>query len=244
MTVPPILQPYGDSALIALFGEEISESSYRRVQGLLEALKANPPPGLGELIPAYASLVAAFDPAATDYAAMEREVRNLAENAADSESPRVRVARVPVCYESAHAPDLEDVARHAGLCPEDVVSIHSSKSYLVYMLGFTPGFPYLGGLDERIAAPRRASPRTKVPAGAVGIADRQTGVYPLESPGGWNIIGRTPAILFDPFRTPPALLAPGMYIRFFPISCPEFSELAAAAEADRWRPEIVEEERR
>lgn len=243
MVPQPSLHPYGDGALIALFDDVISEDSYRRVRGLLEALEADPAPGQEELIPAYTSLVVVFDPAVTDYAAVEREVRIRAARAADSGNPRIRVVRIPVCYEPPYAPDLEDVARHAGLSREEVVSIHASGNYLVYMLGFTPGFPYLGGLSPRIAAPRRASPRTNVPAGAVGIADQQTGIYPLESPGGWNIIGRTPAVLFDPSRTPPALLAPGQYIRFVPISAEEFTNLAGAAAADAWRPEIVEEER-
>lgn len=237
------VHPYGETALTAVFGDGISEDLYRRVRALTSALEGDPPRGLSELIPAYNSLLVVYDPREAAYEDLAAIVRDRAARSAEAVPGPSRVARIPVCYEPPHAPDLEDVARHAGLSPAEVVSIHSAGAYLVYMLGFTPGFPYLGGLDDRIAAPRRATPRTRIPAGSVGIADRQTGIYPQASPGGWNLIGRTPAILFDPTRTPPALLAAGMYIRFTPISAAEFEDLSAAAASDRWRPEIAEEDR-
>ncbi len=240
MNVDAAIHPYGDAALVVEFGDQITEDAYRRIRGLEEDLEADPPAGLRELIPAYTSLLIVYDPLETSYPDLESLVRSRIEK--DSSAPRTRrrIVGIPVCYEPPHAPDLLDVARQAGLAPDEVVSIHAAGTYLVYMLGFTPGFPYLGGMDERIAAPRRASPRTRVPSGSVGIADRQTGIYPQESPGGWNIIGRTPVVLFDPFRQPPALLAAGLYIRFQPISAGEYEELAGAAASGRWMPEIEE----
>lgn len=240
MDVPCSLHPYGEAALILEAGEEIREDAFLRVRGLAEELSRNPPPGMIETVPAYTSLLVTFDPLAADYAEVEASVRARMEASSAAPRPRSPVVSIPVCYEEPYALDLHEVARHAGLQPSEVVSIHSSGTYLVYMLGFTPGFPYLGGMDERIATPRRASPRTRIPAGSVGIADRQTGVYPQESPGGWNIIGRTPAVLFDPARQPPALLAAGLSIRFYPISASRFGELVESAEAGLWKPEVEE----
>jgi inhibitor of KinA len=134
---------------------------------------------------------------------------------------------IPVCYGGAFGPDLEDVARHNGLTPEEVVRIHSGTEYFTYMLGFLPGFPYLGGMSERIATPRKQTPRLRVPAGSVGIAGSQTGIYPLESPGGWQLIGRTPLALFRPEDDPPVLVKPGDRVRFHPISEREFRRLEA-----------------
>ena len=235
------VHPFGEAALIVEFGEEISESAYHRVRGLAADLEADPPKGLGELVPAYNSLLASYDPRVTDCATMEADLRSRAIRSSAKAPGPSRIVRIPVCYEPPYALDLDDVARQANLSADEVIAIHSSGLYLVYMLGFTPGFPYLGGMDARIAAPRRASPRTSLPAGSVGIADRQTGIYPQESPGGWNIIGRTPAVLFDPAREPPALLAAGLYIRFNPIPAGRFEKLAEDASAGRWRPETEEE---
>jgi inhibitor of KinA len=138
--------------------------------------------------------------------------------------PPPRIVEIPVCYGGAFGPDLDDVAERHGLGSDDVVAIHTSGEYLVYMVGFMPGFAYLGGLDERIATPRRRSPRTAVPAGTVGIGGQQTGVYPLVSPGGWNLIGRTPLRIFDPARDEPTLLATGDRVRFRAIPLDEYQE--------------------
>ncbi|HSV56193.1 MAG TPA: 5-oxoprolinase subunit PxpB [Magnetospirillaceae bacterium] len=225
----PSIHPYGETALIVLCGEGITEDAYRKVRGIQDALTTDPPEGLLELIPAYNSLLVVYDFLSADFAAFAKAVRSRAERASSAPEPPGRVVEIPVCYEGPHAPDLEEVARHAGLPPREVIEIHSSATYLVYMLGFTPGFPYLGGMDGRIASPRRASPRIRVPEGSVGIADRQTGIYPQESPGGWNLVGRTPAVLFDPLRESPALLAAGQRVRFRPIPASLFEKLYAAA---------------
>jgi len=230
--------PYGDAALILETAEEISESAYRRIRGIAETIAVNQPKGLKELIPAYRSLLVVYDPLVSDFASLESQIISLAARAAESPEPAAQIVCIPVCYKSPYAMDMADVARHTGLMPEEIVALHSSETYLVYMLGFTPGFPYLGGMTERIAAPRRSSPRTRIPAGSVGIADRQTGIYPLESPGGWNIIGRTPAVLFDYSREPPALLRAGQYIRFHPISSNEFVRIEQEISRGVWTPDI------
>ena len=232
------LYPFGDAALIAETTEEISESAYRRIQGLARAITENPPKGVLELIPAYRSLLVVYDSLFTDYSSMETMIRGLTSYVEVVVDPAVEIVRIPVCYESPYCLDLEEVARHTGLSPREVVELHTAGTYLVYMIGFTPGFPYLGGMSERIAAPRRLSPRTRIPAGSVGIADRQTGIYPMASPGGWNIIGRTPTTLFDPAREPPALLKAGQYIHFDPICSDEFDRIAQAISRGAWLPEM------
>ena len=153
-------------------------------------------------------------------------------------SRSARVVRVPVCYGGAHGPDLEFVAAHAGLTTDEVVALHSAVAYLVYMLGFTPGFAYLGGMTERIAAPRLDSPRTRIPAGSVGIAGAQTGIYPIESPGGWRLIGRTPLRLFDPRSERPFLLAAGDRARFVPVSGDAWRDVERAVQDGAYEPEI------
>ena len=133
---------------------------------------------------------------------------------------------IPVCYDGEFAPDMEDVCAHTGLQREQVIRLHTSRDYLIYMLGFLPGFPYLGGMDERIEAPRLETPRTLIPAGAVGIGGKQTGIYPLASPGGWRLIGRTPIKVYDPDREEPILYKSGDYIRFYPITEEEYKDIA------------------
>lgn len=212
----PRFQPAGDSALLVTFGEQIDLAINRRVHRLARALAGRPLPGLGEAVPGYAALLIHYDPLLLDYPILETFVRqNLSSGEVLALEPR-RV-EVPVTYGGEAGPDLGFVAAHAGLSEAEVIRIHSGRDYPVYMMGFTPGFPYLGGLDPAIAAPRLSTPRTRVPAGSVGIAGEQTGVYPLDSPGGWRIIGRTALKLFDPTREPPFLLAPGDLVRFVPV---------------------------
>jgi inhibitor of KinA len=232
------VHPYGEAALIVETTENIAESTFKRIRCLTGLLEATPTQALQELIPAYNSLLVVYDPVKADYAAMEAWVSGLVARVESTPAAPVRIIRIPVCYEDPHAPDLEDVARHAGLEAREVVGIHSTGTYLVYMLGFTPGFPYLGGMSERIATPRRPSPRTRIPAGSVGIAGSQTGIYPMASPGGWNIIGRTPVPLFDHSRQSPALLAPGQYVHFYPVDRGGFERIAAEVARGEWRAEV------
>jgi KipI family sensor histidine kinase inhibitor len=219
------IEAYGETAVIVLTDTDINEDAYHRLASLASTIKLSPPPGFIELVPAYNSLLVIFDPLVSDGPAITAAIQSLARRlAAQPLNGSAEIIDLPVAYGGEYGPDLAAVAEQAGLSPEEVIAIHCARPYLIYMLGFIPGFPYLGGLDARIATPRLKNPRTKVPAGSVGIAETQTGVYPLDSPGGWKLIGRTPLALFDPSREPPALLRAGKYVRFVPISSERFQQ--------------------
>jgi KipI family sensor histidine kinase inhibitor len=208
-------RPASDRALLVYFGSEISLEFHYQVLGLLRGFEALPQ-GILNLHPAFASLQIDFDPRRWDHQEVEQLVRA---RLAPRESAPARPARtieIPVHYGGAFGPDLEEVAHYAGLAPAEVVSLHSEADYLVYFLGFSPGFPYLGGLPPKLATPRLAAPRSRVPAGSVAIGGSQTGVYPTDSPGGWRIIGRTALRLFHLEADPPALLRAGDHVRFVP----------------------------
>jgi KipI family sensor histidine kinase inhibitor len=197
------------------FGESISVETHRRVFHLTRALEGVR--GILNLHPAYASLLVEFDPRLHDHALMEALVRERAAGeAAESHGEEARLVEIPVRYGAEFGPDLEDVARHTGLTPERVIEMHAGAEYLVYFLGFAPGFAYLGGLPDKLATPRLSAPRKRVPAGSVAIGGNQTGVYPIESPGGWRVIGHTDAKLFDPSAAEPVLLRMGDRLRFVP----------------------------
>jgi inhibitor of KinA len=227
--------PLGDHAVMITLGDAINQATHRRVRAVSARLAAQPPAGVVDVVPAFASVAVHYDLAAmriddagaSPYRRIVESLGSLLADVTDDALPPPRVVDIPVCYGGEFGPDLETVAAQHGLGVDDVVRIHSSGDYLVYMVGFMPGFAYLGGLDERIATPRRSSPRTAVPAGTVGIGGQQTGVYPLVSPGGWNLIGRTPLRIFDIARPEPTLLATGDHVRFLPISLAEFHEQLA-----------------
>jgi inhibitor of KinA len=204
--------PASDRSLLVCFGEEITPEVHRRVRGFAGSFRA---PGVSNLHPAYTSVLISFDPMRTTHAEMEAAVRKNA--ALDEPAADPRLIEIPVYYGGEFGPDLEDVAALTGLSAARVVEIHASAEYLVYFLGFSPGFPYLGGMPESIAAPRLAAPRKLVPAGSVAIGGRQTGIYPVASPGGWRLIGRTPLELFRADREPPAWLSMGDRVRFTPV---------------------------
>jgi inhibitor of KinA len=218
----PRLLLAGDSALVVEFGDEISEEVNRRVHALAYALEKNPLPGLGEAVPTYRSLLVHYDPLRLSYDEAKALVTDLLQKCEEIPLPEPKVIEVPVVYGSEFGPDIEFVAEHNGLSVEEVITLHSGSTYTVYMLGFSPGFTYLGGLPEVLATPRLPTPRKLVPAGAVGIAGEQTGIYPIATPGGWRLIGRTPLKLFDPNRDPPVLLRPGDRVHFAPISKGEY----------------------
>jgi KipI family sensor histidine kinase inhibitor len=186
------------------------------VLALMAALDDAPPPGLIDLVPAYASVLARFDPLILPPMAMETVLRAALAQVSDAPLPHGRLLRIPVCYGGDAGPDLDEVARLLGMAPNELVRRHSAATYRVAFLGFLAGYPYLTGLPHALAVPRLATPRTHVPAGSVAIAERQAGIYPVESPGGWRILGRTAQPLFDPTQTPPALLRPGDRVRFYP----------------------------
>ncbi len=218
--------PCGDGAVSVRFEEEISLAVHEKVMALDRALEGRPIPGTGERVPSYCALLITYNPMETDFETVCRSLLALdGEETGKTGLPACEFGKpveLPVCYGGEFGPDLADVAKHAGLTEEEAVAIHAGGEYPVYLLGFTPGFPYLGGMDKRIATPRLAAPRTRVEAGSVGIAGAQTGVYPVASPGGWRIIGRTPAKLYDPGRQQPFLLQAGQVLRFRPITKEEY----------------------
>lgn len=209
--------PVGDAALLVRLGETIDPAINQRVHALARRLEHEALPGVEACVPAYAALMVYYDPMRVSTARAEGWVRACLEGLADLPADAPHRMEIPTVYGGEFGPDLEFVARHNHLSEAEVVRIHTGADYPVYMLGFMPGFPFLGGMSDRIAAPRLDTPRTRLPAGSVGIAGSQTGIYPFESPGGWRLIGRTPLRLFDPQRRPPALLAPGDLVRFVPV---------------------------
>jgi inhibitor of KinA len=224
----------GDSALVVEFGDAIDPAINRRVRELLLSIDRAGIDGICDLVPSYRSLLVLYDPLRTTFEDLRGRLGDLQVHAADRPVPPPRVVEIPTAYGGVSGPDLPFVARHNGLTEHEVVAIHAATDYLVYMMGFSPGFTYLGGMSERIAAPRLETPRTAIPAGSVGIAQQQTGIYPVESPGGWRLIGRTPVSLFDPSRTPPVIVDAGDYIRFVPVAPDEYSAIEDGIRQGTW----------
>lgn len=213
-----ILYPLGDKAITVQFENSISLEVHSKVLAftrLLDELKVK---GISEWVPAFSSVTIYYDPLIISYSEMISILESNREKISSPSSNKKNIVEIPVCYGGEFGPDLEEVAKHSKLSPEEVIQIHSSNDYLVYMIGFAPGFPYLGGMDERIATPRRITPRKKVIAGSVGIAGPQTGIYSLTSPGGWQIIGRSSLCLFDLKKEKPSLLQMGDFVRFKPVA--------------------------
>ncbi len=208
------LKPLGDSALLITLGDEINLSVNQRVHALVALLDL---PGILETVPSYATLLIHYDPLTLTYSQLADWLRPRLDSVDSASTRAPRRIDVPTIYGGASGADLEAVAASRALSTADVIRIHSGRDYLVYMMGFTPGFPYMGTLDDSIITPRLETPRTLVPAGTVAIAGAQTGIYPFASPGGWNLIGWTPLKLFDPASENPFLFAPGDTVRFIPI---------------------------
>ncbi len=220
----------GDTALAVEFGDRIDRELSERVLRLSAAVRASNTPGIVETVPTYRSLMVHYDPLATDSARIVAAVENLLD-AAPEAAKETKLWRIPASYAAAHAPDLEAVAERTGLTPAEVVRLHAGACFHVYMIGFVPGFPYLGDLPASLVLPRREDPRVKVPAGSIAIAGNMTAVYPIESPGGWHLIGATPVRLFDMRSPRPSLLRPGDQVRFEPVDAREFDAIRAAVEA-------------
>lgn len=228
---PYTIFPLGDTALIVDFGNRIDKDINENVLQLFNQLKQSAHPYITDLVPAYSSLAVYYDVCAVyqkkaeDKTAFETMVEVM-ERVCSKEPPlaekQSRLVEIPVCYAASYAPDLHYVSQQKNIPVESIIELHTCKRYRVYMIGFLPGFAYMGEVDERIATPRKPQPQN-VPAGAVGIAGMQTGIYPLESPGGWQIVGRTPLQLFDKDREQPVLLQPGDQIQFYSITEDEFA---------------------
>jgi len=228
---PPRYLPFGDSALLVEFGDTISLEINSKVIALNEAILKTKIDGVEELVPTYRSLLACYNPLKTTYKQLVFQVQNL-ESALSHMTAKASVRRVtiPVVYGGEYGPDLAQVAKLHDLNEKQVVRLHSEREYRVYMIGFVAGFPYLGEVPDEIATPRLETPKLKVPAGSVGIAEKQTGIYPCEAPSGWHVIGRTPLKLFNPLLQPPALLKPGDTVKFKPITEEEYRIIEKTAQ--------------
>lgn len=222
----------GDCAVTVAFAQEIREDTNRKIRYLAKKLQNAGIHGLQETVPTYCSLTVYYEPLVLSRRKLEHQILHFLAAYQPDTAEKKRIFQIPVCYEGEFAPDMEDVCRLTGLSREQVIALHSSVDYLIYMLGFLPGFPYLGGMDPRLEVPRLDSPRTRIPAGAVGIGGKQTGVYPLASPGGWRLIGRTPAAIYDPNREKPIVYEAGDYIRFCPISTDEFRRIQESGQTE------------
>ena len=226
----------GDTSVCVEFGNEISEPVNAQIRAFNIALSSSDIPGIVETVPTYRSLMVHYDPEVIRCAPLMDKLKDLLGQLDKVEIPPSEVLEIPVLYGGEEmGPDLKFVAEHAGKTEEEVIKIHTSTEYLIYMLGFTPGFTYLGGMDEAIATPRLKTPLVKIPAGSVGIAGSQTVVYPIYSPGGWQLIGRTPVRMYDANRETPILPQAGQYIKFYAIDQAEFDKIAAQEAAEGYQ---------
>jgi inhibitor of KinA len=207
-------------------GDEIHPEINRKIRGLVLALEARQIRGVRGYIPTYRSLFVQYDPVEILFHELIEQIKQVESQLEAAAIPEPKIVEIPVVYGGEFGPDLEFVATHNNLSREEVIALHVGRDYLVYMLGFTPGFCYLGGMSEQLETPRLAEPRTCIPAGSVGIAGKQTGIYPIDSPGGWQLIGKTPLCLFDPDRDPVTLIKAGDYVRFIQIDEQEYKRLA------------------
>lgn len=224
----PTISPVGDRAISIDFGQVIDPTINRHIRQTIERIKELQLDGIIELVPTYCALLVEYDAMLYSYSEICNIIEpTLEEGMTNTTNELVTVVEVPTVYGGEFGPDLSFVASHNHLSEDEVISIHSGTDYLVYMLGFIPGFTYLGGMDPRIATPRLSSPRTLIPAGSVGIAGEQTGTYPSDSPGGWQIIGRTPVTMYDMSKAQAALLKAGDYVRYVPIDESEFHRIKA-----------------
>ncbi|TVX86829.1 5-oxoprolinase subunit PxpB [Paenibacillus agilis] len=234
----------GDRALLVDWGGGIERNTHEQIRAFCLQLERADISGIIELIPSYTTVTVVYDPMelrdpATGACCYHRDgqltsspfelLKGIIEGMHNSLDPKVEtitanIVDIPVCYGGEFGPDLQEVAEHTGLSSQEVIKLHCGQSYLVYMVGFAPGFPYLGGMSERLSVPRRSSPRTAITPGSVGIGGSQTGVYPLATPGGWQLIGRTPRKLFRPHHAEPSLLKMGDIVRFYPIEPEQFAE--------------------
>ena len=222
----PRIHIVGDRGLLVEYGDRIDPVVNKKVISMAIVLEHDAPAGVVEIIPSYLSLLMIYDPSVTTASALQESLISLERRLTEIEFPPPKTVEIPVCYGGEFGPDIEFVAESNNLTVDDVIRLHSQPAYQIFMIGFSPGYPYLGGLPREIHTPRLKTPRTRVLGGSVGIANEQTGIYPVTSPGGWQLIGRTPLTLFNPERSNPFLYRAGDRIRFKPISPEEYSRLA------------------
>lgn len=219
------VMPAGDSALVVEFGNEINEAINEKVHALAKKIRQENIPGITEMIPTFRSLLVSYDMLQISYSKLSVMLSVLSRELEMDRAAHYRIVKIPCCYGARFGADLTDMERLTGLSREEIIELHSSVDYKIYMLGFLPGFVYLGGLDKRLEVPRLDTPRVRIGKGAVGIGGNQTGIYPMDSPGGWRLIGGTPVDLYDPEREDPVLLRAGEYIRFVPISIMDYYDI-------------------
>ncbi len=230
----PTIRISGDTSVTVVFGDEISYEINTKIRAFDEALEELQIDGIYETVPTYCALTIHYAPEVIRYETLEREIRKLLSVDHKASKLNTVVVEIPVLYGGEYGPDLDYVAEYNHLTPEEVIRIHTEGDYLIYMLGFTPGFSYLGGMDKRISTPRLKKPRVLIPAGSVGIAGDQTGIYPIDSPGGWQLIGRSPVRLYDADRDIPILLDAGMHVKFMPVDEAEYKRILSRVEMGKY----------
>ncbi len=238
----PEIKLAGDCAIVIDLGESIHPEINAKVHNFAQTLVQKNYKWITQIIPAYKGLLIYYDPLSIEFFNLKKTILEEFENMSNTqENANTNVITIPTLYGSKFGPDLENVINHTKLSKKEVIDIHTSTNYLVYAIGFSPGFPYLGGLSKKLNTPRLKNPRTKIPSGSVAIAETQTGIYPSPTPGGWQIIGRTPVKLFDPERDPPVLVNPGDYIRFKPLkSMTEYQNIEELIKQNKFKVEIDE----
>lgn len=233
MTYPQI-KITGDTSVAIVFGDEISSEINTRIRAFDEALNEDQIDGVYETVPTYCTLTIHYAPEVIRYSELRDRLEKMLRISHKAQKLNTIVMEIPVLYGGDYGPDLGYVAEYNHMTPEEVIKRHASAEYLIYMLGFTPGFSYMGGMDEQIATPRLKTPRVLIPAGSVGIAGKQTGIYPIDSPGGWQLIGRTPVKLYDAQRDTPILLDAGLHVKFVPIDENEYKRIQSRIELGKY----------
>ena len=221
----PVFRIEGDKGLLVEYGDEINPEINHKVRAIKYALTENPLKGVVELIPTYRSLIFIYNPSETNPTELKEHLLALENKIIDIKIPPSKIVKIPVCYGGDLGPDIEFVAEYHHISVDKVIELHTEPEYQIYMLGFTPGFPFLGGLPKELHTPRQKTPRSRVPAGSVGIANGQTGIYSIDSPGGWQLIGRTPLKIFDQTRDNPFLFEAGDKLKFESITFEEYNRI-------------------